>query len=40
MEVSRSRKRGFKRGEADPGCTLFPKCSPQPRTPTEFTELD
>ena len=27
-------KRGFKRGETELGCTLFPKYSPQPRTPT------
>ena len=31
---------GFKRGETDLGSTLFHKCSPQPRTPTRFTELD
>ena len=39
IEVSR-RKRGLKRRETDLGSTLFPKCSPQPRTPTRFTELD
>ena len=34
IEVSRRRKGGFKRRETDLGSTLFPKCSPQPRTLT------
>ena len=39
IEVSRRRKRGFKRRETDLGSTLFPKCSPQPRTPTEIHRI-
>ena len=34
--MSRRRKGGFKRREIDLGSTLFPKCSPQPRTPIEI----
>ena len=34
IEVSRRRKRENQRRETNLGCTLFPKCSPQPRTPT------
>ena len=34
IEVSRSRKGGIKRRERDLGSALFPKCSPQPGTPT------
>ena len=39
IEVSRRRKRGFERRETDLGNTLFPKCSPQPRTPTEIHRI-
>ena len=39
IEVSRRRKRGFQRRETDLGCTLFPKCSPQPRIPTEIHRI-
>ena len=33
------KKGGFKRRETDLSCTLFPKCSPQPRTPTEIHRI-
>ena len=33
------KKGGFKRGETDLGSTLFPKCSPQLRTPTEIHRI-
>ena len=33
------KKQGFKRGERDLGSTLFPKCSPQLRTPTEIHRI-
>ena len=36
IEVSRRRKGGLNRRESDLGSTLFPKCSPQPRIPTEI----
>ena len=39
IEVSRSRKGGIKRREIDLGSTLFPKHSPQPRTPTEIHRI-
>ena len=39
IEVSRRRKGGLKRRETDLGSTLFPKCSPQPRTPTEIHRI-
>ena len=41
IEVSRRRKGGggFKRGETDLCCILFPKCSLQPRTPTEIHRI-
>ena len=39
IEVSRRRKRGLKRRQTDLGSTLFPKCSPQPRTPTEIQRI-
>ena len=29
----------LKRRETDLGSTLFPKCSPQPRTPTEIHRI-
>ena len=38
-EVSRRRKGGLKRRETDLGSTLFPKCSPQPGTPTEIHRI-
>ena len=31
---------GFKRGETDLGCTLFPKCFRSPEHPQRFTESD
>ena len=37
--MSRRRKGGFKRREIDLGSTLFPKCSPQPRTPKEIQRI-
>ena len=40
IEVSRRRKGGLKRRETDPGCILFPECSPQPRTPTEIHRIE
>ena len=36
IEVTRRRRGGIKRGEIDLGSALFPKCSLQPRTPTEI----
>ena len=39
IEVSRRRKRGIQRRETDLGSTQFPKCSPQPRTPTEIHRI-
>ena len=39
IEVSRREKGGIKRRETDLGSTLFPKCSPQPRTPTEIHRI-
>ena len=39
IEVSKRNKRGLKRRETDLGSTLFPKCSPQPRTPTEIHRI-
>ena len=39
VEVSRRRKRRFKMRETDLGSSLFPKCSPQPRTPTEIHRI-
>ena len=33
------KKWGLKRRETDLGYTLFPKCSPQPRTPTEIQRI-
>ena len=36
IEVSWRRKGGIKRRERDLGSTLVPKCSQQPRTPTEI----
>ena len=39
IEVSRRRKGGFKRRETDLGCTLFPKCSLQPRAPREIHRI-
>ena len=39
LEVSRRRKRGLKRRETDLGSTLFPKCSLQPRAPTEIHRI-
>ena len=39
IEVSRRRKGGIKSREIDLGSTLFPKCSPQPRTPTEIHRI-
>ena len=40
IEVSRRRKGwGIKRREIDLGCTLFPKCSLHPRTPTEIHRI-
>ena len=39
IEVSRKRKGGLKRRETDLGSTLFFKCSPQPRTPTEIHRI-
>ena len=36
IEVSRRRKRRIKRRQTDLGSALFPKCSLQPRTPTEI----
>ena len=39
IEVSRRRKRGFRRRETDLGNTLFPKCSLQPGTPTEIHRI-
>ena len=39
IEMSRRRKRGLKRREADLGSTLFPKCSLQPRAPTEIHKI-
>ena len=39
IEVSRKRKGGLKRRETDLGSTLFPKGSPQPRTPTEIHRI-
>ena len=39
IEVSRGEKGRLKRGERDLGSTLFPKCSPQPRTPTEIHRI-
>ena len=36
IEMSRRRRGGIKRREIDLGSTLFPKCSPQPRTDTEI----
>ena len=36
IEVSRRRKGGIKRRERDLGSNQFPKCSPQPGTPTEI----
>ena len=38
MEVSRRRKRGTQE-RRDLGCTVFPKCSPQPRIPTEIHSI-
>ena len=38
IEMSRRRKRGTQE-ERDLGSTLFPKCSPQPRTPTEIHRI-
>ena len=40
IEMSRRRKGGLKRRETDLGSTLFPKCSPQPRTPTEVHRIE
>ena len=39
IEVSRRRKGGIKMRETDLGSTLFPKCSLQPRTPTEIHRI-
>ena len=41
IEVDRAEeeKGGLKRREKDLGSTLFPKCSPQPRTPTEIHRI-
>ena len=39
IEVSRRRKGGIKSREIDLGSTLFPKRSPQPRTPTEIHRI-
>ena len=39
IEVSRRRQGGFKRREIELGSTLFPKCSPQPRIPTEIHRI-
>ena len=39
IEVSRGEKGGFNRRETDLGSTLSPKCSPQPRTPTEIHRI-
>ena len=36
IEVTRRRKGGIKRRETGLGSALFPKCSMQPRTPTEI----
>ena len=38
--MARRIKEGIKRKETDPACNQFPKCSPQPRTHKEHTELD
>ena len=35
----KEKKGGFKKGETDLVCTLFPKCSLQPRTPTEIHRI-
>ena len=40
IEMSRRRKGGLKRRETDLCSSLFPKCSPKPRCPQRFTELD
>ena len=39
IAVSRRRKRGLKRRETDLGSTVFPKCSLQPRIPTEIHRI-
>ena len=39
IEVSGGEKGGFKRGERDLGCALFPKCSPQARMHTEVHRI-
>ena len=39
IEVSRRRKGRLKRREIDLGSTLLPKCSPQPRPPTEIHRI-
>ena len=39
IEVSRRRKGGIKRRDMDLGSTLFPECSPKPRTPTEIHRI-
>ena len=36
IEVTRRRRGGVKRGEANVASNQFPKCSPQPRTPREI----
>ena len=36
IEVTRKRRGGIKRGESNLGSNQFPKCSPQPGTPTEI----
>ena len=40
IEVSRRRERGLKRRETDLHSYVFSKCSPLPRHPQRFTELD
>ena len=36
IQVTRRRKEGFKRGQAIVASNQFPKCSPQPGTPSEI----
>ena len=39
IEVTRRKRGGVKRGEANVASNQFPKCSPQPRTPREIHRL-
>ena len=38
-EITRRRRGGIKSGKTNLASNPFPKCSPQPRTPREITEL-